>query len=115
MPAAEHVERQVAVAIVVAVEEPPFLMAVQRVVGGVEVDDDLFGRLRVRLEEEVDEQRLDRRRLVADLSSPLTKSLFSVPRGVCDDDDDCGEITVGTVDQGESRRRVELEDKKQGV
>ena len=67
MPAAEHVERQVAVAVVVAVEEPAFLMAVQRIVGGVEVEHDLLGRLRVRLEEEVDEQRLDRRRVVADL------------------------------------------------
>jgi len=44
MPAAEHVERQVAVAVIVAVKEPAFLMAVQRVVGGVEVEDDLFGR-----------------------------------------------------------------------
>ena len=67
MPAAEHVERQIAVAVVVAVEEPAFLMAVQRIVGGVEVEDDLLGRPGVRLEEEVDEQRLDRRRVVADL------------------------------------------------
>ena len=43
MPAAEHIERQVAVAIVIAVKEPAFLMAVQRVVGGVEVENDLFG------------------------------------------------------------------------
>ena len=67
MAAAEHIQRQVAVAIVIAVEEPAFLMAVQRVVGGVEVEDDLLGRPCVRLEEEVDEQRLDRRRVVADL------------------------------------------------
>ena len=67
MPAAEHVERQIAVAVVVAVEEPAFLMAVQRVVGGVEVENDLLGRPGVRLEEEIDEQRLDRRRVVADL------------------------------------------------
>jgi hypothetical protein len=44
VPVAEDVERQVAVAVVVAVEEPPFLVAVQRVVGGVEIDHDLFGR-----------------------------------------------------------------------
>ncbi len=48
-------------------KEPAFLMAVQRVVGRVEVENDLFGRLCVRLEEEVDEQGLDRRRIVADL------------------------------------------------
>jgi hypothetical protein len=45
VPAAEHVERQVTVAIVVAVEEPAFLMAVQRIVGGVEVEDDLLRSL----------------------------------------------------------------------
>ena len=43
MPAAEHVKRQVAVAIIVAVEEAAFLIAVQRVVRGVEVEDDLLG------------------------------------------------------------------------
>ncbi len=54
-------------------EEPAFLMAVQRIVGRVEIKNDLFGGLSsgrspcVRLEEEVDEQRLDRRRVVADL------------------------------------------------
>jgi hypothetical protein len=45
----------------------------QRVVGGVEVENDLFGRLSscrspcMRLKEEVDEQGLNRRRVVADL------------------------------------------------
>jgi len=66
MPAAEHIERQVAVAIVIAVEEPTLLMTMQRVIGRVEVENDLFGRPSVRLEEEVNEQRLDRRRVVAD-------------------------------------------------
>ena len=42
--AAEHVQRQVAVAVVVAVEEAALLLAVQRVVGGVEVQHQLFGR-----------------------------------------------------------------------
>ena len=68
MPAAEHIQRQVAVAIVVAVEEPPLLMAMQRIVGGVEVENDLSGRLCVRLEEEVDEQGLDRRGFMRDLA-----------------------------------------------
>ena len=43
MPAAEHIERQIAVAVVIAVEEPALLMAMQRVLGGVEVENDLFG------------------------------------------------------------------------
>ena len=34
---------------------------------GIEVEDDLFGRPRVGLEEELDQQALDRRAVVADL------------------------------------------------
>ena len=64
--AAEHVKRQVAVAVVVAVEEPPLLVAVQRVVGGVEVEHDLLRRALVGVEEQLDEQRLDRRAVVGD-------------------------------------------------
>src|ERR1700739_3708751 len=41
MPAAEHVKRQVAVAIVIGVEKPPLLIAVQRIVRRVEIEDDL--------------------------------------------------------------------------
>ncbi len=41
-------------------EEPAFLVAVQRIVGGIEVEDDLFGRLLVGFEEELDEQAFDR-------------------------------------------------------
>ena len=67
MPAAEHIERQVAVAVIIAVKEPALLMAMQRVVGRVEVENDLSGRPCVRLEEEIDEQGFDRRRVVADL------------------------------------------------
>ena len=39
MIAAEHVQRQIAVAVVVPVKEPAFLLAVQRIVGGVKVQD----------------------------------------------------------------------------
>jgi hypothetical protein len=55
MAATEHVERQVAVAIVISVEEPALLVSVQRVVGGVEVERDLGGRLFVRVEKQIDE------------------------------------------------------------
>ena len=44
MAAAEDIERQVAVTAVVAVEEAPFLSAVQRIVGGVQIEDDPLGR-----------------------------------------------------------------------
>jgi hypothetical protein len=55
-PAAEHIQRQIAVAVVIAVEAAAFLVAVQGIIGGIEVEDDLFGRRLLRLEEEVDEQ-----------------------------------------------------------
>lgn len=73
MPAAKHVKRQVAVALVVAVKEAPFLIAVQRIVGRVQVQRDLLRRLRMRLHKQIDEQPLDRRRIVRDL--------LVVPRG----------------------------------
>jgi hypothetical protein len=49
------------------VEEPAFLIAVNEIVGSVEIEPDLLGRLAVRLQEEVDQRLLDRRRVVADL------------------------------------------------
>ena len=67
MPAAEHIERQITVVVVIAVEETLFLMPVQRVVGGVEVQGDLRRRRRMGVEKQVDKQSLDRRRVVADL------------------------------------------------
>jgi hypothetical protein len=67
VPAAEHVERQIAVAVVVAMEEAAFLMAMQRVIGGVEIKDDPARRDDLAAQEEVDEQALDRRRIVANL------------------------------------------------
>jgi len=52
-------------AVIVAVEEPAFLVAVQRIVGGIEIENDLRRRTPMRLHEEIDEQHLDRRRIVA--------------------------------------------------
>jgi hypothetical protein len=40
MPAAEDVERQIAVTVIIAVEEPAFLMSMQRIVRRVEVEND---------------------------------------------------------------------------
>ena len=58
MVAAEDVQRQVAVGIVVAVEEPPQLVAVQGEVGRVQVQDDPRRRDGVLLDERLDEERL---------------------------------------------------------
>ena len=67
VPAAEHVQRQIAVAVIVAVEEAALLVAVQRIVGGVEIEDDPLGRRLVRLEEQRDEQALDGSPIMPDL------------------------------------------------
>src|ERR1700730_2168683 len=66
MPAAEHIERQIAVVVVIAVEKTAFLMAVQRVVGGVKVEGDLRRRCRMGVEKDIDKHGLDLRRLVTD-------------------------------------------------
>ena len=67
VPAAEDVERQIAEAIVVAMKEPAFLMPVQGIVGRIEIEDDLLRYRLVGLQEDIDEQPLDRRRIVAHL------------------------------------------------
>ena len=66
MPAAEHIERQIAVIVVIAVKEALFLVPVQRVVGGVEIKDDLRRDRGMGVEKEVDKQAFDPRRVVAD-------------------------------------------------
>ena len=67
VPAAEHVERQVAVLVVIAVEEAAFLPAVQRDVGVVEIEHDLARRTLMRLQEKLDQQRIDLRPVAIDL------------------------------------------------
>jgi hypothetical protein len=48
-------------------EEPFLLMPVQRVVGGIEIENDLRRRRLVRRKEQRDEQPLNRRRIMGDL------------------------------------------------
>ena len=67
VPTAEHVERQVAVLIVIAVEEPAFLCAVQRNVGVVEIQHDLARCTLMRIKEQIDQQRIDLRTVAIDL------------------------------------------------
>ncbi len=67
MAPAKNVERQVAVAVVIAVEEAPLLRPVHRIIGGIEIEDDLLRRSLVRLQEQVDQQALDGHRIMADL------------------------------------------------
>ena len=47
-------------------EEAPFLVVVQRIIGGVEIEEDLLRRCVVRAQEQIDEPPLDGRRIGAD-------------------------------------------------
>ena len=43
VPSAKNVQRQVTIGFVVAMEEAPFLLTMQRIIGGIEVEGDLRG------------------------------------------------------------------------
>ena len=68
MSTAKDVQRQIAVATVIAVEEAPFLLAVQGVVGSVQIQDDLVRRLVVTIQEDLDKEAIDRLRIDGDSS-----------------------------------------------
>ena len=53
--AAEDVQRQIAIALVIAVEESARLLAVNRIVGGIQVEHDLCRRLWLKLQKGLDE------------------------------------------------------------
>ena len=67
VPPAKNIQRQITIGFVVAMKEAPFLLAMQRIIGGIEVEGDLAGRRAMRLEKQIDEQPFHRRRIVADL------------------------------------------------
>jgi hypothetical protein len=58
MVATEDVQRQEAITVVVAVEEASELVAMQGIVGGIEVQDEACGRRRVLLQEGIHEELL---------------------------------------------------------
>ena len=63
----KNVERQVAIVSVVAVEKTSFLVAVQPVVGGVEIEHDALGLAGLGLDVERGQQTIDRARVENDL------------------------------------------------
>src|SRR6516162_9377159 len=67
MRTAEDIEWQIAVAVVIGIEEAPLLHAMQRIVRRIEVEDDLLGRPRMRLQKHIDQQIPDRHWIVTDL------------------------------------------------
>ena len=56
--ATENVQRQIAVIAVVSMKESCRLMAMQRIVRGVDVQHDFFRRFRMHLQKHVDKERL---------------------------------------------------------
>jgi len=60
MLAAENIQRQITVAVVVAVKEASFLAAMQRRVGRVQVEHDALRRPRVRFDEQRRQQLIER-------------------------------------------------------
>ena len=110
MPAAEHVQRQIAVAVIVAVEEAALLVTMQRIIGGIEIEDDPFRRLLVRLEEEFDEQALDRPGLMADLVIAVERRgrcmLEPVQRALAGQRRAVGAVRLELADQGRQHRIV---------
>ena len=68
--AAEDIQRQVAVVPVVAVEETPFLLPVQRVVRRIDIQHDARRWRRVGLQEQVDRQGVERRPVIGHLLVP---------------------------------------------
>jgi hypothetical protein len=86
VPAAEHIERQIAVIVIIAVKEPPLLMPEERDVGGVEIEHDLAGRARMRIQKQIDQEPLDAGLIVVDPvvlgGMPLRRVLQAVQRAL---------------------------------
>ena len=102
MPATEDVERQIAVAVIVAVEVPAFLLAVEGIVGRIEVDDNTHRRFGVSIQKQVHEQPLDgvciMVQLVVSVTADLARMLQPIERGLA-----C-EHAARLVDDGGERR-----------
>src|SRR4029453_13171099 len=60
MSSAGDIKRQVTITVVVAMEEAALLGAGERVIGGIQIEDDAPGRPCVRVEEQLHKQRLNR-------------------------------------------------------
>ena len=59
MLAAENIQRQITIAVVVTMEEPAFLFAMQRQIGRIDIDNHLFRRLVMRFDEHRHQQLID--------------------------------------------------------
>ena len=109
-PAAPYFDADVretcTVAVVVAVEVPPFLLAVERIVGGIEIEHDADRRLAVRIKENIDWQPFDGTHVVVELVMPVLADLARVLQPV--ERRLAGECTAGLVEHG-GQRRIEAQ------
>ena len=104
VPATKDVQRQIAVAVVVAVKMPAFLFAVERIVGRIQVDDDVRQRLAMSLQEQIDEQAFDGWPVMIELVVAVLADLAGVFQPV--ERRLAGERSARPVDDGSERRIV---------
>src|SRR5262249_3612049 len=67
VPSAEHVQRQVAITVVIAVKEPSLLLPVHWIIRRIKIEDDLTRWTLVCFQKYIDEKTSDRHRIVTDL------------------------------------------------
>jgi hypothetical protein len=79
MPPTEHVQGQVTVAAAIAVEEPPLLLPGQRVVGGIQVEDQPLPRPLLGFKEQINARIGERLWVVVDLVVPVVGPQRRVP------------------------------------
>ena len=73
MVAAEDVQRQEAVTVVITVEEVAQLMTMNRIVGGVEIQHDPLGRSLVLGQKGIHEELMDRLQMGGNLLVPMLR------------------------------------------
>ncbi len=81
MPPAEDVKRQIAITVLITVNEPPLWISVHRIIRRIKVEDDFVRCSLVRLQEKIDQQSLDGDRIVTDLVNSVSARACSAPAG----------------------------------
>lgn len=77
MLSAENIQRQVTIVAVVPVKEPAFLFAVNRIIRGIKIQNDFFGRFGVSIKKQFDEQFLETFGVMDEFAIPILWVQFS--------------------------------------
>lgn len=99
---AEDVERQVAIAVVIALEVAAFLKPEQSIIGRVEPEHDADRRFLVRVHEHIDEQPLDGSSVVVELVMPVATDLARMLQPI--EHRLAREPILGPIERGHQRR-----------